>query len=103
MAKRKSFSHVFNGVKYKIKFVSPEELEKHFKGCDGLCEEPKTPNPKIYLNNSVDPMRAIQILVHELTHSELFYTLSEKTVTRIGEEIGSCLWKLGYRKVEPEE
>ena len=86
-------SHTFNGVRYHI------ELDPY----EGWCDDPKTKGisweyPAIRLADGLpNTKKALIILIHECRHAQ-DYRKKEKTIERESTEIGTLLWRLGYRK-----
>lgn len=95
---KKVRTHRFNGVKYYIGVDEPYI---------GWCDRPKRPDKKEYpairLPNGLPKgekkgaKQGLQTLVHECLHAEN-WSVSEKIVDRCAVEIGSLLWRLGYRR-----
>jgi hypothetical protein len=95
---RKVKTHRFNGIKYHIGVDEPYI---------GWCDRPKSPDkaeyPAIRLPNGLpcsDEKGAklgLLTLLHECFHAEN-WDLPEKRVDRIAQDVGSLLWRLGYRR-----
>ena len=90
-------THTFNGKRFKM----------DFEAIDGRCDQPKKEKrlfPRIVLPNGLDDKRAKTVLItliHEALHAE-DWQMTEPKVERISSEIGSFLWRLGYRRVADE-
>ena len=91
-------THSFNGVSYKIRVDVP---------IDGWCDKPKKPQKSEYLaiwlpnglpfGDERGAKNGLITLIHECLHAE-HWKSREKTVDRVSTEIGSLLWRLGYRR-----
>ena len=83
-------THTFNGHKYDIRVG--EEL-------DGLCDCPhnKDTTPSIVVACEPFTRKELISLIHECLHAE-DWRKTEKAVDRASSEIGSFLWRLGYRR-----
>ena len=81
----KEFQHTFNGVEYTI-IVEKDLL--------GLCLDDISHTLTLIapLTKSI----GLQAAVHEAVHAE-FPALPENVVNVVGVDIGTYLWKLGYR------
>jgi len=94
-------THKFNGVRYYIDVDEPYV---------GWCDRPRRPDPHEYpgirlpnglpYENDKGARDGLSILLHECAHAEN-WELSEARVDRIAREIGSLLWRLGYRRRRP--
>jgi hypothetical protein len=85
--------HTFNGVVYRV------DLEPFLAACD---QPDRSDCPEIHFPNGIRNTKTSLILVvHESIHASN-WGLPEETVHRMGQEIGSLLWKLGYRLKETE-
>ena len=93
-------THRFKGVKYYVELDEPYE---------GWCDRPKTPDPREYpairipaglkAGNSRAAREGLIILIHECLHAEN-WDKSEKKVDEAACDIGSLLWRLGYRRIK---
>ena len=91
-------THRFNGIKY---FIGVDEPYV------GWCDRPKRPDPREYpgirlpeglpFEEEPGARNGLMILLHECCHAEN-WDLSEARVDRIAHDIGSLLWRLGYRR-----
>ena len=83
-------THTFNGHKYDVRVG--EQL-------DGLCDCPHgTDNtPNLTVTCEPNTKRELISIIHECLHAE-DWRKSERVVDRVSTEIGSFLWRLGYRK-----
>lgn len=92
---KKVRSHRFRGVKYQL------DVEEAFLG---ICDNPKLPEPSIRIPNGLgygNGKRAredLLTLLHECCHAEN-WKLSEVDVDGIAYDIGTLLWRLGYRRI----
>lgn len=94
---KKVKTHRFNGVRYHIGIDEPYI---------GWCDRPRKPDaaeyPAIRLPNGLAKGNArcarqgLISLIHECLHAEN-WDKSERIVDRCSCEIGSLLWRLGYR------
>lgn len=87
---KKVKTHRFNGVKYNI------DVDEPF---DAMCESPREKDYKPHLRVAVDinTKNGLISLLHECLHAE-GWAVGEQIVDRAATEIGSLLWRLGYRK-----
>lgn len=79
-------SHIFNGRRYQI----------HTEAIDGICDDPKTKKLELHVFANLGTKKGLRVAIHEALHAENG-NLTEDTVDRISNEIGSFLWRLGYR------
>lgn len=92
---RKVRSHRFRGVKYQLDVDEPYV---------GLCDNPESPNPFIRIPNGLGygngkkAREDLLTLLHECCHAEN-WKLSEDEVDNIAYDIGTLLWRLGYRRI----
>lgn len=85
--------HKFNGVSYNV------DLEPFAAACD---KPERNDRPEMHFPDGVKNTKTSLILVvHESLHASN-WGLPEETVSRMGKEIGSLLWKMGYRLKEQE-
>lgn len=95
---KKVRTHTFNKVKYKIGVDEP-----YFGWCDRPRKPQKSEYPAIRLPEGLPcgdkkgAKNGLISLVHECLHAEN-WNAHEKTVERCAVEIGSLLWRLGYRR-----
>ena len=95
---RKVRTHRFNKIKY---FVDLDDTYV------GWCDRPVTPDLNEYpairmpnglaFGNTKKAKEDLRILLHECLHAENWFK-SEKEVDRVAVDIGSLLWRLGYRR-----
>ena len=86
---KKVRTHKFNGVVYDI------DLDTE---CAGYCENPvpKGP-PTLFVGQPIDTKQGLIYLLHEALHASCYAT-SEDKVDQASQDIGSFLWRLGFRK-----
>jgi hypothetical protein len=65
----------YEKVEYTINWSKPP------KGCYGICDCPKTENPKIIIDPKLTKQKTINILIHEVLHA-FFWQESETKVTK---------------------
>ena len=82
-------SHTFNGRKYLI------DIDKF----DGLCEQYKIDEKSrtLYILADLNTRKGLITAIHEALHAS-DWRQTELTVDRVSKEVGSFLWRLGYRK-----
>ena len=87
---KKVKSHTFNGVKFDIHFLSD---------ADGACGSPKEKNSKPDIEIFCRPQtkKELRVIIHEVLHAENYNT-NDGVIDRVSTELGSFLWRLGYRK-----
>ena len=81
-------THTFNGKKHKI-YIRP---------VDGLClnSEKGERDYELYIFYSLREKNGLITALHEALHASDF-NMQEEKVERISREIGTFLWRLGYR------
>ena len=79
-------THIFNRKKYRITLAPP---------LDGLCTASQ-PVAEIFLFANLSTKKGLITAIHEGLHAS-DWDMDEKKVDRISEEIGTFLWRLGYR------
>lgn len=84
MKKKQVHTHTFNGIKYSI-------LIGFFDGWADANDK-----YSIVVNGDLKSQKGLITLIHECLHAGN-WSMQEKTVERVGEEIGSLLWRLGLR------
>ena len=99
-----------NGVRFSLSFRLRKFIEQYAAsktsnggspddGCDGVTDGPRTkPHPKIYIADDLHPFRELVVLLHEMRHARQ-WELDHEFVESDGEEVGSVLWTLGYRRL----
>lgn len=95
---RKVKTHRFNGVKY---FIGVDEPYV------GWCDKPKTPDETEYpairlpnglaFGNTKKAKEDLIILLHEMLHASN-WEKTEKQVDKVAMDVGTLLWRLGYRR-----
>lgn len=85
MAKRKVRTHKFNGVRYEI-------LIDEFNGWTDTDDTAQT----LVVNRKPNSKKGLITIIHESLHAGN-WEMDEETVDRNAKEIGSLLWRLGYR------
>ena len=79
------------GKRYKLRYV------KHMKDF-GQCDEPERKNKEIRIREGQTEREELDTLLHELTHSLAWHQFDESWVTQAANDIGTVLWRLGWRK-----
>ena len=83
-------THVFNGRRYYI------DVDK----IDGWCDQYKLNNKRmIHILSNPTTKNGLITIIHEALHAEN-WAETEEVVDRVSAEIGSFLWRLGFRKVK---
>lgn len=85
-------THTFNGRKYKIE-IGP---------LDGCCDQYKCNERYIQIFADLKTKDGLITAIHESLHAEN-WAASEEVVERVSSEIGSFLWRLGWRKKRPHQ
>ena len=85
--KRRVKTHRFHGREYKIVFS--ERL-------DGICDQYKLNQREIFIMTKPHTKDELITIIHESLHAEN-WAATESVVGRVSREIGSLLWRLGYR------
>ena len=84
--KRKVKTHTFNGRKYKI----VTEMR------DGDCDTYAMNERFLCVYADMNTRNGLVTLIHESLHAEN-WAETEAVVDRVSKEIGTLLWRLGYR------
>jgi len=84
--------HKFNKVTYKVDIKTP---------FGGICDSPDIVArlkelPSIHISEDIREEAGLIALIHEGLHASK-WSKSENEVFRAAEDIGSLLWKLGFR------
>jgi len=89
---RKVKTHTFNGRKYHIDVDLIEGWCDQFKldAQNGRC---------IHILADLSTQKGLIVAIHEALHAEN-WAATEDVVDRVSKEIGSFLWRLGYRKLD---
>jgi len=87
MAKNKVKTHTFNKVKYEIHFLHD---------CDGAADTRHSSQPNLEVFCKPYTRNELISLIHEALHAE--GNNQEERVEMLSREIGSFLWRLGYRR-----
>jgi len=82
-------THTFNGRTYKIKI---DEI-------DGDCDTYALNERYLCVFADMNTRNGLISAIHEALHAEN-WVASEDAVDRMSKEIGTFLWRLGYRKVK---
>jgi hypothetical protein len=90
MRHKRVATHSFNGIRHDIEVDGTLE---------GWCSPPpgRRPEPIIIVHSDIKTKHGFVVLLHECLHAGN-YNIHENKVDRMAEEIGSLLWRLGYRK-----
>ena len=79
-------THTFNGRKYYI------DIDK----VDGWCDQYKLNKRFIHVVANPKTKNGLISIVHEALHAE-DWAKTEEVVDRVSKEIGTFLWRLGFR------
>jgi len=79
-------THTFNGRKYQIDIKD---------SIDGVCDQYNT-NRCLLICADLSKRNGLITAIHEALHAES-WVKDEDTVDRVSKEIGTFLWRLGYR------
>jgi hypothetical protein len=79
-------THIFNRRRFRIVLES----------VDGLCDIPQTKEYDLFIFADLRTKNGLVTAIHEALHAE-DKDMKESEVDRISKEIGSFLWRLGYR------
>ncbi len=90
LSQRKLKTHTFNGRKYKIDCDTD---------IDGWCDQFALNERFIHIHQPLNTQRGLITAIHEALHAEN-WAANEQTVERVSREIGSFLWRLGFRKIK---
>lgn len=85
--KRKVRSHRFNGRLYKI----------DIREIDGFCDQYKEDGSReMFIGVDLNTKNGLITAIHESLHAEN-WAETEEVVDRVSTEVGTFLWRLGYR------
>ena len=80
-------THTFNGRKYKI----------YIEAVDGVTDTYKLDDRYLSIFADLKTKRGLITALHEALHAEN-WAKGEEPIERVSREIGTFLWRLGYRK-----
>ena len=80
-------THVFNKRRFRI----------HTTALDGFCDIPGDKGLDLFILADLDTKAGLITAIHEALHAE-YPNIKEFTAEQVGKEIGSFLWRLGYRR-----
>lgn len=80
------------GVEYKIIWVAPAKREK----ADGLCDNPETNKPKIWIDPELKHRRKLKVLIEEILHAH-FWEKSEKSVRKCATNLRNIILENGWQ------
>lgn len=83
-------THTFNKVRYDIDICGP---------IDGSCDYRNGGKPSIRITTESFTKQELIAILHECGHAE-DWSKSEDIIDRISTEVGTFLWRLGYRRAE---
>ena len=98
MDKKPTFHFKNNeGVEYEILFRKPNK--RHYgKDCDGICNDPHEPSPKIQINPYLGKQSELNTAIHEIAHA-YFWDKTEKEITLYANTVSRFLYNwCGWRK-----
>lgn len=72
----------------------------YMKKGTGECSDP---TKEIRISNRTRGKTELDSIIHECLHASAFDVLDEYFVQEAASDIARLLWKLGYRKVPPED
>ena len=81
-------THTFNKVKYDIDMCGP---------IDGSCDYPRSSRPSMRITAKPFTKNELITILHECGHAE-DWSKSEEIIDRIAAEMGTFMWRLGYRR-----
>jgi hypothetical protein len=104
-------THIFRGKRYRIKKVPRSILnpkivrgtKRELRGikdketCLGLCNPPYKKNKAIKISSDLDGCEELITILHESLHA-CYWDTEESAIDTGSKDIGSLLWKMGYRK-----
>lgn len=90
----------FRGVSFQFMEALPHP-DRYFPPL-GATTGRRVKQPTIVVRAELRGKRRIEVLVHEAIHA-CFDRMPERTVQRVGMDISTFLWRLGYRALEGKE
>ena len=89
------------GIEYGVFFRKPNERIHGYS--DGVCEDPKYPDPKIEISPYLTKKTELNTSIHEICHA-FFWDKSEAEVTKFANTVTKFLYtKCGWRKMEAKK
>ena len=85
---KKVRTHTFNGRRYEIDM--PGRI-------DGTTEQYRLDKRIMLIATEPHTRNELETIIHECLHAEN-WAATEEVVTRVANEIGNFLWRLGYRR-----
>jgi len=73
-------------VEYKIIWIAPAKEEE----ADGLCDNPATPKPKIWIDPNLRKRRKLKVLIEEVLHAH-FWEKSEKDIRKCASNLRNII------------
>lgn len=83
----------FEGVEYTVNYVKPAPRYS----AEGLCDNPKLPNPQIVVDPNLLPRRQLNVLIEEVFHA-YFYELPEKKARKFASSLGKLVYNKFIKK-----
>jgi hypothetical protein len=91
--KRKSYKFkTADNAKFELKFRAPHR--KH--NADGLCDDPKSKKPKIYIDPKLLPRRKLAVLIEEIFHA-FFFEKTEREARKFAATLTKFIYTTGWR------
>ena len=89
------------GIEYGVFFRKPNERIHGYS--DGVCEDPKYPEPKIEISPYLTKKTELNTSIHEICHA-FFWDKSEAEVTKFANTVTKFLYtKCGWRKMDAKK
>lgn len=69
----------------------------------GLCDPPETKDKAVRVHSRRTGLLELWSIIHEVRHAENWDMYDEDYVDAVSGALAKLLWRLGYRKLTPEE
>ena len=96
--------------------AAPQEITFHLNGKrwrflreylpedrDGDCDPPTTKGKAIRVDKRAKGKLELYLTLHEVRHAENWHMYDEDYVKQVSHDHTNLLWRLGYRRLTPEE
>ena len=83
-------TQTINEVTYTIREVDGRKL----RGRYGSCDNPRQPDPEIWIRKNMADVKKVEILLHEMIHAAWF-SIDEDDVDRVAKDMVKALVALG--------
>lgn len=93
---KKIKTRAFRGKDYRIIWRPVPKHTGHAKDASGLCEDPKSDKPRIWINPTLDEKDMLRVLIDEIFHAH-FFDIENEAVDEFSTAMADFLTEVGYR------